>query len=328
MGLNISVAMCTFNGMRHLGSQLESIAKQTRHPDELVVCDDGSSDSSAESVRGFARSVPFPTRLLVNDATLGSTKNFETAISSCRGDIIALSDQDDVWLGHKLECIERSFSRSTKIVAAFSDGELIDDDSRSLGASLWQSFSFTRREQRQFAEGHALDVLVRHPVVTGATLAFRREYLDQLAPIPVRHIHDRWISFLLAARGQFEVIPEPLIRYRQHPSQQMGPGPLSLRGQAERAMNTTATFYLEEIERFRDLKEKLEKNYAFFPQAAYAQELIEKKISHLEHRAGLPRSCVQRIPRVLQEILNGGYKRYSAGWKSVVKDLAICGSLT
>src|SRR5205807_324109 len=103
----ISIAMCTFNGGAFLGAQLESVASQDRLPDELLICDDRSSDDSVGIVTEFARSASFPTRLMVNDTNLGSTKNFEKAISLCRGNIVVLADQDDVWYRHKLERIEQ-----------------------------------------------------------------------------------------------------------------------------------------------------------------------------------------------------------------------------
>ena len=323
MNLGLSVALCTFNGGRFLGAQLASIAAQDRPPDELVVCDDGSADGCVQIVGEFARRAPFPTRLVVNDKNLGSTKNFEKAISLCQGAIVALADQDDVWYRHKLGRIEEAFLRSNKIILAFSDADLIDDDARPLGMRLWSTFSFDRAEQIQFAKGHALNVLLKHPVVTGATMAFRRECFDLLAPIPAKQIHDRWISLLLAARGKFEVIPDPLMRYRQHQGQQVGPGPRTLRERTLRARHTTANFYLDEVERFREFQDRLEERSATFPSAGFALTEITRKISHLEHRAQLPRTRFARIPKVLRQTLNGDYWRYSTGWNSIAKDLVI-----
>jgi len=322
-GLSISVAMCTFNGKRFLVSQLESIAAQDRPPEELVVCDDGSSDGCGEILREFARAAAFPTRIVVNDKNLGSTKNFEKAISLCQGAVVALADQDDVWYPHKLKRIERAFLRSSEIVSAFSDADVIDDDSRLLDLRLWATFSFDLAEQSQFANCRTLNVLVKHPVVTGATMAFRREFFDFMTPIPAEHVHDRWISFLLAAGGKFEIISDPLMQYRQHTEQQMGPGPLTLREQTARAMNTGAESYLEQIEQFHQLYDRLGKHRANLPYAECAQNEIERKIAHLEHRAQLPRVKIARIPNVLREAFNGGYWRYSSGWKSVAKDLLI-----
>lgn len=318
--LTISVAMCTFNGERFLNAQLESIAAQGRPPDELVICDDGSTDASQEIIRQFAQRSTFPVRFRVNERNLGSTKNFEQAISLCQGTIVALADQDDVWYPHKLARMEKAF-QEPGIVAAFSDADLIDDDSRPLGSRLWPTFAFNLEKQQQFIDGRALKVLIRHPVVTGATMALRRQWFDLMVPIPAEHIHDSWISFLLAACGWFEVISEPLMQYRQHEGQQLGPGPLSLREQTARARRTGADSYLEQIERFHQLDERLEGSKDNFPYGARAQELIKKKVFHLTYRAQLPVAIVARLPKLIRELLNLGYWHYSAGWKSVAKDL-------
>ena len=125
--MKISVAMCTYNGARFVGEQLESIAAQTRPPDELVVCDDCSEDTTSQIVRDFATATPFPVQLVVNESIHGSTRNFEKAISLCSGDVIALSDQDDVWRNHKLATIERCFSEDARIGLVFSDAEVVDE---------------------------------------------------------------------------------------------------------------------------------------------------------------------------------------------------------
>jgi glycosyltransferase involved in cell wall biosynthesis len=317
--------MCTFNGERFLAAQLESIAAQDRAPDELVVCDDASSDRSLEIVRAFAARAPFLTRIEINNNNLGSTKNFERAIALCQGPIVVLADQDDVWYRHKLARIEEAFLRPNEPVGVFSDADLIDEESHRLEMGLWESFLFDRREQHQFYDGQALDVLVKRPVVTGATMAFRREFFDFICPIPAETVHDSWISFLLAACGRLEPISEPLMQYRRSSGQQIGPGPgpLTPLERIKHAHKTDATFYLEEIARFRQLEKRLEGDRSNFPNAKLAQREVKAKIAHLEYRVQLPRSRVARIPSVLREALKGAYHRYSAGWKSVAKDLTV-----
>jgi hypothetical protein len=317
--------MCTYNGERFLRAQLESIASQDRLPDELVICDDGSSDESVEIARKFAASAPFFTRIEVNSKNLASTKNFERAITLCQNPIVVLADQDDVWYGHKLTRIERAFLQPNQPVAVFSDADLIDEKSQMLETGLWESFLFDVREQRQFLGGQALDVLVRRPVVTGATMAFRKEFLDFICPIPAEAVHDCWMSFLLAACGPLEPIPEPLMQYRRYSGQQIGPGPgpLAPIERIKRARSTGVSFYLQEIARFRQIQNRLEENRRNFPSAKLAHKEVKAKIAHLEYRVQLPRSRVARIPNVLREAFKGGYQRYSAGWKSVAKDLII-----
>jgi glycosyltransferase involved in cell wall biosynthesis len=100
--LKLSVAMATYNGERFLEEQLFSIARQIRLPDEMVVSDDGSNDGTIDILERFATSAPFPVRVYRNIKPLGYGDNFLKAASLCHGDLIAFSDQDDVWLENKL----------------------------------------------------------------------------------------------------------------------------------------------------------------------------------------------------------------------------------
>ena len=104
--LTFSVALCSYNGAKFILEQLDSIAAQTRTPDELVICDDGSCDATIAEVANFASRASFPVRVHVNEAVLGPTKNFERAIALSGGDVIALCDQDDVWHSDKLARFE------------------------------------------------------------------------------------------------------------------------------------------------------------------------------------------------------------------------------
>jgi hypothetical protein len=99
---------------------------------------------------------------------------------------------------------------------------LVDAKRRPLGCRLWSAIRFTPAEQRRWHAGQAIDVLLRHNVVTGATLAFRAEYRDLVLPIPGGWVHDGWLALLIAAVADTVAIAEPLIEYRQHAAQQTG----------------------------------------------------------------------------------------------------------
>jgi glycosyltransferase involved in cell wall biosynthesis len=315
--------MCTFNGQRFLGEQLESIAAQTRPPDELVVCDDASSDGSEQIIRDFARRVTFPVRTALNKRSLGSTKNFEKAISLCTGELVVLADQDDIWYPHKLTRIEGKFRRSPDALAVFSDADLIDEHSTPLGMRLWDSVDFNRREQRAFNRGRALDVLVKHPVVTGAAMAFRMDLVPLMTPIAQGYVHDHWISLLLAARGEIRPIAEPLMQYRRHSAQQLGPGPLDFRTRLAQSVLVGADSYHNQMKLWDELHRALSDRRKNLPNADYAMNLINGKIAHLRHRMRLPPTRIARIPSILWQGISGNYWRYAMGWKSIAKDLMV-----
>src|ERR1700753_2242608 len=123
----IWVALCTDNCERFLARQLASIQQQTRTPDELVVCDDCSTDSTVEILNSFAASAGFPVRIIRNEQNLGFVANFERAIRLCPGGLMALCDQDDIWYPTRLERSQQEFAAHPEAGLVFSDAEVIDD---------------------------------------------------------------------------------------------------------------------------------------------------------------------------------------------------------
>ena len=203
--------MCTYNGERFLPDQLASIAKQTRLPDELVVCDDRSTDRTVAILREFAASASYPVRVFENERNLGFAANFERAIRLCDGDLIALSDQDDIWYPIRLERSEQEFMAHPQTGLVFSDADVINDRNELLGQTLWQRLGFAGKRERDLLAGQYV-VLAKHSFVTGATMMFRATLRDRCLPIGAGWIHDQWIAS----------IDRPLIRYRIHGSQQVG----------------------------------------------------------------------------------------------------------
>ena len=105
--MRISIAMTTYNGSKYLKEQLDSFTKQTHLPDELVVTDDGSSDDTLEILENFAKKASFEVLIFRNNTNLGYAMNFGHAIGLCTGDLIFLSDQDDIWFPEKIETVSR-----------------------------------------------------------------------------------------------------------------------------------------------------------------------------------------------------------------------------
>lgn len=129
----------------------------------------------------------------INETNLGSTKNFEKAISLCTGEVIFLSDQDDVWVPHKTARMMAEFEKSAQVGLVFSDAEVVDKNLQSSDKSLWDC-CFDERSQQQVKNlGLAVFILRERNVVTGATVAFRADCCDLMMPIPTQIqsiIHD------------------------------------------------------------------------------------------------------------------------------------------
>jgi glycosyltransferase involved in cell wall biosynthesis len=322
--LLISVALCTHNGARFLPEQLESIAAQTRLPDELVVCDDRSADRTAEIIRAFAGDVPFTVRWEVNKEKLGSTKNFEKAIDLCEGEIIALADQDDVWKPQKLAVLEKNLKEHPEAGYVFSDAELIDERGTATRTTLWELIRFQGAVLTDFSQTRQVAALLRRGAATGATMAFRSSLKKLLLPISSYFVHDYWISLLASSVASYGVpVPQPLMLYRQHHGQQMGARPRSILEKVRWARQMGRTEHSNSAQGYLDMRERL---LALAAQGrAYPADhmvLLQEQIMHSSHRAvAHSKRGAARLGKVFSEVLTGRYARFSNSWVSVVEDL-------
>ncbi len=220
--MKISIAMCTYNGERYIAEQIRSILNQTLKPDEILICDDLSTDNTKNILKDFASKYP-NIKLIFNEKNLGFVKNFEKAISLCSGEIIFLSDQDDVWEKEKIKKMIDAFRQFPKKSYIFSNADAFNEN-KKLNYTLWDSVNFNSEKQRKFNDGYQKEQLLRNSFIYGSTLAFRANFKKHILPISSEFYHDNWIvlilSFLDNNAGKF--IPESLIKYRVHSSQSIG----------------------------------------------------------------------------------------------------------
>jgi glycosyltransferase involved in cell wall biosynthesis len=316
----ISVAMCTYNGEKFLGEQLESIATQTLLPSELVVCDDCSADSTPDIVAAFAKSAPFGVKFHRNPQNLGSTKNFEQAIGLCRGEYIALADQDDWWSADKLE-LSANALHDRDAGGVFSDGFLMDETSQLTGETLWAAVRFgNQREISRFRErDSAIAILLRGNVVTGATVVFRKSLRECFLPFPKEWVHDGWLAWMLVLHSRMILLKEPLIRYRLHSTQQVSVPARSIMGRLQRARET-------DMRDFRAIERQFQVllDYARSHPAVCDLELcrrIEEKRRHAAFRAELGGSRWRRGKQIASHLQ--AYRLYSQGWQSALRDALV-----
>ena len=314
----LSIALATYNGERYLGEQLGSLLQQTRLPDELVVFDDASTDSTPAIVQEFAKAAPFPVRFQINAERLGSTRNFEAAIRACSGDIIFLCDQDDVWYPDKIARMEERFTEDPEAGAVFTDADVVDQDLRPFGPHLWDTVRFKQKDQARFAAHDALSVLLKRPVVTGATMAFRSSYRELILPMPEIWIHDAWISLLIGAVSHLVALPVPLIAYRQHSANQIG---IPRRGRRRLRRGSFVLMHSPAIRCFEELRERLLKFNGCFPESERHITRLEAKLVFLRARSQFPPKRWRRLPRALRELVALRYHRYAKGIGSFLGDL-------
>jgi glycosyltransferase involved in cell wall biosynthesis len=219
--MKLSVALCTYNGSKFIEQQINSILNQTIKVDEIIVCDDKSTDATISILKKIQKNNPAIV-INENELNLKSTKNFEKAIQLCSGDYIFLADQDDLWNIEKVAKTLAIFKENPSAEGVFSNADLIDANGNSLSnKTIWDSVFFFEKELPKPID--FIDLITKNGnVVTGATLCIKKEVKSFIFPFSEENLHDEWIAALLAFRNTLFYSKENLISYRIHENQQVG----------------------------------------------------------------------------------------------------------
>lgn len=222
----ISVALCTYNGEKFLEEQLDSILNQTIPVDEIIVCDDCSSDNTFEILEKYRKN-DARFKIYRNKKNLGTIKNFEKAISLTTGDYVFLSDQDDIWNEKKVEITKDIFEQNSQCNVLFSNAQLIDENNKLItSTTLFNVVNLTQEALKYFSEGLDLELMNIENRITGATMAFRKSYISEILPFYnfEKILHDEYIAISAINDNCLYFVDKYLISYRIHQNQTMGLG--------------------------------------------------------------------------------------------------------
>jgi len=202
--------MATYNGERFLPEMLESLAAQTRVPDELVVRDDASEDGTVGLLHAFARRVPFRVEVIAGGQRLGYAQNFVAAADACSGRLVLFADQDDSWRPMKIATVAAHVRRRRRPQAVFHDFALQDGAGTRLASSYYDLLA---------ERGLPPDAAIK-----GCSLAVTRGFLDTWGwpPADAHVSHDFWVALLSTAFGQRTNLPQRLIDHRLHDANASG----------------------------------------------------------------------------------------------------------
>ena len=320
----VSVALGTHNGAAYLGAQLESILAQSHPVDEIVLSDDASSDGTvqlAERLLEGHRMTDAATPALIvlrNPTPLGVTANFEQALLEASGDLIALSDQDDVWRSDRVARAVQEFTARPSVELVASEARLVDGAGAPLGRSLLETLGVGASLRERLASDAAFDELLKRNVLTGATMMVRRELVTRAAPFPRSWVHDEWLAVVAAVGGGLAVVDEPLVDYRQHDANQIGVTRLGVGGRFGRLRMPRTERNARVLARASALSERLPPIATRDPMVA---ERVLDKLAHERLRSSLPSRRIARFGPVVREWRTGRYVRYGLGAQDVVRDL-------
>lgn len=320
----VSVALGTHNGARYLREQLESILGQTHPVDEIVLSDDASGDGTVELAEQLidehqATDAATPSLVVLrNPVALGVTANFEQALTAASGDLIALSDQDDVWHPDRIARALAAFARRPGAELAAADARLVDEQGAPLGATLFGTLGVDVPLRLRLETDAAFDELLKRNVLTGATMVVVRSLVLRATPFPASWVHDEWLGIVASVGGGLAVVPEPVIDYRQHSGNQIGVSRLGAGGKMARLQEPRTERNAQLFDRARDLAERLP---SIAGHDANVETAVRGKLAHEVMRQAIPAGRLRRLGPVWREWRAGAYGRYGRGAQDVLRDL-------
>ena len=223
--MNISTAICTYNGEKYIEKQLKSIINQHLQVNEIVICDDISDDNTISIIKKIKENTPnISWKIIENTHRLGVRKNFEQAISLCSGDLIFLSDQDDIWLPHKTEHIVNYLKNNPQVNLVFTDAILIDEnDNVKTQHSLFDATGLKSLKDVWDA-GLKFEIENVEQRLLGSTFGIRKEFAISCLPFnqKVSNYHDGQLAMSAIIQDCIGMLPKQLIKYRLHSNNTVG----------------------------------------------------------------------------------------------------------
>ncbi len=201
--MKVSVAIATHNGDKYLLEQLQSIVNQTYKVDEIIISDDNSQDKTLQIAQEFLKDQAISYDIKSNKNRLGPYKNFERAIKFCSGDLIFLSDHDDIWFPNKIEEHVYLHRKNISTLVFTNDCFISDQNLNTFGASKMNNL---------LSAGYDL-----RSMVMGCCCSFKKKILQYALPFPDEFKgHDNWLCSLADKMESREFISKKLQLYRQH----------------------------------------------------------------------------------------------------------------
>lgn len=213
----ISVCMTTYNGERYILEQLNSILCQLSDSDEIIISDDGSTDTTLDIINSYhdSRIKIFHHNKDNNflDYTFYKiTKNFENAILNAKGNLIFLADQDDIWFPEKIDTIKPLLNDNLLVL---HDCSIINQNNQIINDSYY--------ELNKSKSGIFRNII--NSSYLGCCMAFRRELLDFVLPFPSKPVpHDIWFGLIAEWKNKVVFSDKKLLYYRRHSSNQSTSG--------------------------------------------------------------------------------------------------------
>lgn len=286
----ISVVIATYNGEKYIEEQLDSIKNQSIKPDEVIIRDDKSSDSTPKIVREYIKKNNLNNwNFEVNGENKGYKKNFYDLLKIAKGNFIFLSDQDDVWVNEKIRYTMDEFSNNPQVLALNTGIQLVDEKLNKIIVEPKKNFYnanflYSEKELEKLTFFKFEDLL-RGNMSPGCSMCITAELRDKFVEsYNFVLAHDWYMNFLASLDGGCAFFNKNLVKYRIHRGNAIG---LSSKDDIRSKLLALHKDNQLRIRRTRELFEtfqNISKNYTFDNQTEKSlRQYFNMRISFMEH---------------------------------------------
>ena len=207
----ISVVLPVYNGEAHVREAVQSIVNQTVSPDELVVIDDGSVDSSLSIIQSM--DIPFPVRIH-RQKNSGQSAARNAGGRHASGEFLAFIDQDDRWLSDHLEKLHAAISDDPAVGWVFTDFDQVDAEGNTI-TTHFIAETGVQHPKRSLSAVMSADLMA----LPSASMV-RRSAMFEVGgfdPSLIGYEDDDLFLRLYRAGWRHTFLPSSTVRYRMHP---------------------------------------------------------------------------------------------------------------
>ena len=225
--MKLSVVMSSYNGEQYIEEQLESIQQQEQRPNEVLIRDDGSTDQTVAIVRQFIKKHHLENwQIKVNQKNIGWRANFMEGMHEAQGDLIFLSDQDDIWLPNKLKVMEKIMLANPQVNVLASNYQKFTEN--GLGSVV--PYSAGHKLKKINLYNNYMDVKA-----PGCTYCVRKDFVNPISKVwDKNYPHDELAWCLALFTDSLYLYTEPLIKWRQHSTSAFAKESRSLKSKAKK----------------------------------------------------------------------------------------------
>lgn len=237
----LSVCMATYNGANFVIRQLESIRHQLTDDDEIIIVDDCSTDKTVSLVNELKDK---RVQVHVNEKNIGPIKSFERALMLAKGEIIFLSDQDDVWLDNKVDTVLKKMQ--------LTNSDIVIHDSKVVDGNLNLIDNSWNRYNNNHLKPTIFKTILKNGF-SGCMMTFTSEVAKQALPFPKTiEMHDQWLALsALMNKKKVTMIDDVLMLFVRHGGNATSITKRSFSEQFKGRLLTTKTVFLYKIKKHR-----------------------------------------------------------------------------